>query len=79
MLAEKTYEATPVGGVGTMTLAGLISVGSSADESGYERFAAEVASLEAMERDGKVRIQTRHQESGTGHHYVDIVRFTRLK
>lgn len=79
MLAKTTYEATAVGGVGTMTLTGLVSVGSSPDESGYERFAAEVASLEALERDGKVRIDDRHRESATGHRHLDMVRFTRLK
>lgn len=79
MLAKKTYDATAVGSVGTMTLAGLVSVGSSPDESGYERFAAEVASLEALEREGKVRIDNMHQESGTGRRHVDIVRFTRIK
>lgn len=79
MLAKTTYDATAVGGVGTMTLAGLVSVGSGPDESGYERFAAEVTSLEALEREGKVRIDDRHRESTTGHRHIDMVRFIRLK
>lgn len=78
MLAKKTFDATAIGGIGTMTMSSLVSVGVGADESGYERFAAEVAQLEAMEQQGKVRVEFRHQESSTGKRYVDLVRFTRL-
>lgn len=78
MLATKIYEATSIGAVGSMTMSGLVSVGVKADESGYERFAVEVAELEALEAEGKVRIDSRHRESATGRHYVDMVRFTRL-
>lgn len=78
MLAKKTFDATSIGSMGTMTMSSLVSVGASADESGYERFAAEVAVLEEMEQQGKLRIDYRHQESSTGKRYVDLVRFTRL-
>lgn len=78
MLATKAYEETAIGAIGTMTFGGLISVGVSADDSGYERFATEVAALEEMERDGRVQIESRHHESSTGARHVDMVRFTRL-
>lgn len=78
MLAKRTFEATPIGGLGTMSTSSLLSIGAGVDESGYERFAAEVAVLEAMEQDGLVRIEFRHRETSTGNRYIDLVRFTRL-
>lgn len=79
MLAQKTYDATAVGAIGTMTYGGMIAVGRAADDSGYERFASFVADLEVMEAKGLVRIESRHHESQTGQRHIDQVRFTRLK
>lgn len=79
MLAQKTYDATAVGAVGTMTHGGMIAVGQAADDAGYERFASFVADLEAMENQGLVRIESRNHESQTGQNHIDQVRFTRLK
>lgn len=80
MLAAKAYKDTVVGEIGTMTHAGLVVVGGPLNPiAGYEAFAAEVARLEAMERQGLVTIISRHTESLTGKRYVDIVKFKRLK
>ena len=79
LLAQKTYNETVIGGVGTMTYGGMVSVGLVDDGSGYESFAAFVRDLEAMERQGLVRIESKHLESQTGKRHVDMVRFTRLK
>lgn len=78
MLTEETYGATAIGSVGTMTFVGMVSIGAPSDESGYQRFAEEVAVLESMEAQGLVQIIFRHQENMSGHNYVDVVRFTRL-
>jgi hypothetical protein len=79
MLAQKTYNATAIGAIGTMTYGGMVAVGQVDDRAGYERFDAFVGDLEAMERQGLVRIESKHLESGTGKRHVDMVRFTRLK
>lgn len=79
MLAQKTYDATAIGAIGTMTYGGMVAVGQVDDGAGYERFAAFVRDLEAMEGQGLVRIESKHRESTTGNRYVDLVRFTRLK
>lgn len=79
MLAQKTYDATAIGAIGTMTYGGMAAVGQVDDGAGYERFAAFVRDLEAMEVQGLVRIESKHRESTTGNRYVDLVRFTRLK
>lgn len=73
-----TYDATAVGATGAMSMVGLISVGAPADDSGYERFASQVAVLEGLEQEGKIVITERHQESSTGKRYVDLVRFKKL-
>jgi len=57
----------------------MVAVGQVDDGAGYERFATFVGDLEAMERQGLVRIESKHVESGTGKRDVDMVRFTRLK
>ena len=79
MLAQKTYDATAIGAIGTMTYGGMVAVGQVDDGAGFERFAKFADDLEAMERQGLVRIESRHFESQTGKRHVDMVRFTRLK
>lgn len=79
MLAQKTYNVTAIGAIGTMTYGGMVAVGQVDDGSGYERFATQVGDLEAMEHQGLVRIESRHFESQTGKRHVDMVKFTRLK
>lgn len=79
MLAKKTYDATPVGAIGTMTYGGMVAVGQVAGATGYERFASFVADLKSMEVQGLVRIESLHHESQTGKRNIDMVKFTRLK
>lgn len=79
MIANKVYESTAIGKVGTMTYGGQVSVGAQDNESGYQRFAAQVAELEMMESKGLLSIDERHHESSTGNRNIDLVRFTRLK
>jgi len=43
------------------------------------RFQNEVAELEILAQEGRIRIDDRHPENSSGHRYVDSVRFTRLK
>ncbi len=81
MIVQKIYSSTPIGAGGVLNSSALVSVGAGAPdkESAYQRFAAQVAELEVMEREGLLRIDERHRESGTGQRHVDLVRFTRLK
>lgn len=81
MIAQKLYSNTAIGAVGTMTYGGVVSVGAGVpdQESGYQRFATQIAELETMEINGLVRIDFRHHESSTGKRNIDLVRFTRLK
>lgn len=81
MIAQKVYNSTAIGGMGTLTATSEVSVGAGSPdaESGYQRFAAQVAELETMELNGLLRIDLRHPENGTGKRYIDLVRFTRLK
>lgn len=72
--AKNAYLATPVGDVGTIAYGG-----STNGLAEYERFANEVAVLEGMEDQRVIEITFRHHESQTGHRFVDIVKFTRLK
>lgn len=72
--AKKTYLATAVGDVGTMTYGGPTN-----GLAEYERFANEVGVLEGMEDQRVIEITFRHRESQTGYRFVDIVRFKRLK
>lgn len=81
MITQKVYNSTIVGGVGTMTYGGDVSVGpgDQDNESGYQRFDAQVAELKTMESIGLLRIDYCHRESSTGKRFIDLVRFTRLK
>ncbi len=80
MLAKKTYLATAIGGTGTMSYSGMTSFGSGgAPDAVYEAFAVEFAELEDMESQGLVTITYRHEESQTGKHYMDLVKFLKIK
>jgi len=66
------YDNTPVNSSGTYQCSGT-APGELA------RFQNEVAELENLELEGRIRIDERHRESFSGYRYVDTVRFMRLK
>lgn len=80
-IAIKTYEATEIAATGALTYSAEVFVGPSGSdkETGYQRFAAEVEELEALEDGGKIEITNRHHESQSGNRYVDHVQFKKLK
>lgn len=73
-IASMLYKDTAVG-----ASAWLIYGGASTDPGAREQFAGQIRELEAMEREGLVRITLRKEESQTGSRHVDRVRFDRLK
>lgn len=69
---QSTYQNTPINGSATYPC-----LGTAPDV--LARFQNEVAELQNLEEEHRIRIEDLHRESFTGHRYVDIVRFTRLK
>lgn len=70
-IARKTYEKTPISTTGSMQ--------ASSIPADLEAFQAVVAQFEDLEAQGLIDITTKHRESQTGKHYVDLVMFKRLR
>ncbi|MCK4125286.1 hypothetical protein HFK83_23310 [Ralstonia pseudosolanacearum] len=70
-VAIQAYEACEIGGNGSMQP-------TENSHNALEVFQRDVVLAEQLEKKGKIRIRTRHTESKTGHHFVDLILFERL-
>ncbi len=71
-LARECYKKVAIGATGTLAA-------SSSVVSDLEQFEAIVAEFEALEHNGLIVNTELHKESHTGHRYVDLVRFRKIK
>lgn len=69
--ASNTYEKTKVGMTGSMHT-------SSGIDAELEAFQTIVDDFNRLESEGLIEITTRHTESQSGRHYVDLVKFKRI-
>lgn len=74
MLADNLYRDTEPGAEQTLTYHEGFG-----NPSSYETFVLELERLDELAEQGLIQITYQHKESQTGHHFVDVVRFKRIK